>query len=66
GAHLVGPEVTEMIQGFGIARGLEATAESLADIVFAHPTVSEAMHESVLAALGRALHWPPAKVTAAR
>jgi dihydrolipoamide dehydrogenase len=66
GAHLVGPEVTEMIQGFGIARGLEATAESLADIVFAHPTVSEAMHESVLAALGRALHWPPAKVPAAR
>jgi dihydrolipoamide dehydrogenase len=66
GAHLVGPEVTEMIQGFGIARGLEATAESLADIVFAHPTVSEAMHESVLAALGRALHWPPAKVPAGR
>jgi dihydrolipoamide dehydrogenase len=66
GAHLVGPEVTEMIQGFGIARGLEATAESLADIVFAHPTVSEAMHESVLAALGRALHWPPARVPAAR
>jgi dihydrolipoamide dehydrogenase len=66
GAHLVGPEVTEKIQGFGIARGLEATAESLADIVFAHPTVSEAMHESVLAALGRALHWPPAKVPAGR
>jgi dihydrolipoamide dehydrogenase len=38
----------------------------LADIVFAHPTVSEAMHESVLAALGRALHWPPAKVPAGR
>jgi dihydrolipoamide dehydrogenase len=66
GAHLVGPEVTEMIQGFGIARRLEATAESLATIVFAHPTVSEAMHESVLAALGRALHWPPAKAAAAR
>lgn len=66
GAHLVGPEVTEMIQGFGIARALEATPESLADVVFAHPTVSEAMHESVLAALGRALHWPPAKASTVR
>jgi len=61
GAHLVGPEVTEMIQGFGIARSLEATAESLAEVIFAHPTVSEAVHESVLASLGRALHWPPAR-----
>lgn len=61
GAHLVGPEVTEMIQGLGIARSLEATAESLAEVVFAHPTVSEAIHESVLASLGRALHWPPKK-----
>lgn len=61
GAHLVGPEVTEMIQGLGIARSLEATAESLAEVVFAHPTVSEAIHESVLASLGRALHWPPSR-----
>lgn len=64
GAHLVGPEVTEMIQGLGIARSLEATAESLAEVVFAHPTVSEAIHESVLSALGRALHWPPKKAAA--
>lgn len=61
GAHMVGPEVTEMIQGFGIAHSLEATAESLAEVVFAHPTVSEAMHESVLASMGRAIHWPPAR-----
>lgn len=61
GAHMVGPEVTEMIQGFGIAHSLEATAESLAEVVFPHPTVSEAMHESVLASLGRSIHWPPAR-----
>lgn len=66
GAHLVGHEVTEMIQGLGIARSLEATAESLAEVVFAHPTVSEAIHESVLASLGRALHWPPRAVAPAR
>ncbi|MGO3796737.1 MAG: dihydrolipoyl dehydrogenase [Pauljensenia sp.] len=65
GAHMVGPEVTEMIQGFGIAHTLEATAESLAEVVFPHPTVSEAMHESVLASLGRTLHWPPARRRAA-
>ncbi|TDD10201.1 dihydrolipoyl dehydrogenase [Saccharopolyspora terrae] len=56
GAHMVGPEVTEQIQGFGIARSLEATADDLAEVVFAHPTLSEAMHESVLAALGRPLN----------
>ncbi|GAA4828107.1 dihydrolipoyl dehydrogenase [Saccharopolyspora rosea] len=56
GAHMVGPEVTEQIQGFGIARALEATGEDLAGVVFAHPTLSEAMHESVLAALGRPLN----------
>ncbi|MGB4778880.1 dihydrolipoyl dehydrogenase [Microbacterium sp.] len=61
GAHIVGPEATELIAGFGIAHDLEATAESLAETIFAHPTVSEAMHESVLASLGRALHWPPAR-----
>lgn len=62
GAHLVGPEVTELIEGFSIAHSLEATAESLAGIVFPHPSVSEAMHESVLAALGRAIHSIPARV----
>lgn len=59
GAHMVGPEVTELIQGFSIAHGLEATDESLAQIVFPHPSVSEAIHESVLASLGRAIHSIP-------
>lgn len=59
GAHMVGPEVTEMIQGFSIARSLEATADELAETVFPHPSVSEAMHESVLASLGRAIHALP-------
>ena len=61
GAHLVGPDVTEMVQGFGIAHSLHATAEDLAEVIFPHPTVSEAMHESVLDALGRVIHWPPAR-----
>jgi dihydrolipoamide dehydrogenase len=57
GAHLVGPEVTELIQGFVIAMNLETTEEALIDAVFPHPTLSETMHESVLAAAyGRALH----------
>lgn len=56
GAHMVGPDVTEQIQGFGIARVLEATADDLAEVVFAHPTLSEAMHESVLSALGRPIN----------
>ncbi|MGJ5670770.1 dihydrolipoyl dehydrogenase [Rhodococcus aetherivorans] len=56
GAHMVGPDVTEQIQGFGIAQSLEATADDLAEVVFAHPTLSEAMHESVLAALGRPIN----------
>ena len=56
GAHLVGPEVTEQIQGLGLAQSLEATESDIAHAVFAHPTLSEAIHESVLDALGRALH----------
>ncbi|RMF74265.1 MAG: dihydrolipoyl dehydrogenase, partial [Alphaproteobacteria bacterium] len=56
GAHMVGPEVTEMIQGFAIAMGLETTEAELIETVFPHPTVSEAMHESVLAAFGRVIH----------
>lgn len=56
GAHMVGPDVTEMIQGYGIANALEATEESLSHVVFAHPTLSEAMHEAVLDALGRVLN----------
>ncbi len=56
GAHLVGHEVTELVQGFAIARTLEATEAELMQTIFPHPTLSEAMHESVLAAYGRALH----------
>jgi dihydrolipoamide dehydrogenase len=56
GAHLIGPEVTELIQGFVVAMGLETTEAELMHTVFAHPTLSEAMHESVLDAWGRALH----------
>jgi dihydrolipoamide dehydrogenase len=56
GAHLIGAEVTELIQGFVIAMQLETTEEDLMQAVFPHPTLSEMMHESVLAAYGRALH----------
>ena len=56
GAHMIGHEVTEMIQGFVVAMTLEATEEDLMATVFAHPTMSEAMHEAVLDAYGRALH----------
>ncbi len=56
GAHLVGPGVTELIHGFAIAMGTETTEAELIGTVFPHPTISEAMHESVLAAYGRALH----------
>ena len=56
GAHMVGPHVTEQIQGFGIAQTLEATDVELSQVIFAHPTLSEAMHEAVLAARDRALH----------
>jgi dihydrolipoamide dehydrogenase len=57
GAHMVGAEVTEMIQGFAIARTLETTETELMHTVFPHPTVSETMHESVLGAFGRAIHF---------
>jgi len=56
GAHMVGPEVTELIQGFVVAMGLETTEVELMTTVFPHPTLSEAMHESVLAAYGRPIH----------
>ncbi len=56
GAHMIGAEVTEMIQGFAIARTLETTETELMHTVFPHPTVSETMHESVLGAYGRAIH----------
>jgi dihydrolipoamide dehydrogenase len=57
GAHMVGAEVTEMIQGYAIARTLETTEAELMHTVFPHPTVSETMHESVLDAYGRAIHF---------
>ncbi|MGC8203466.1 dihydrolipoyl dehydrogenase [Aliiroseovarius sp. PTFE2010] len=56
GAHMVGAEVTELIQGYVVGRQLETTEEELMNTVFPHPTLSEMMHESVLAAYGRALH----------
>jgi dihydrolipoamide dehydrogenase len=56
GAHLIGAEVTELIQGFAIARTLETTEAELMATVFPHPTLSEMMHESVLDAFGRVLH----------
>ena len=57
GAHMVGAEVTELIQGYVIARQLETTEAELMHTVFPHPTLSEMMHESVLDAFGRALHY---------
>ncbi len=56
GAHMIGAEVTELIQGFVVAMNLETTEEELIESVFPHPTLSETMHESVLAAYGRVLH----------
>ncbi|SNX70414.1 dihydrolipoamide dehydrogenase [Cereibacter ovatus] len=57
GAHMVGAEVTELIQGFVIGRALETTEADLMETIFPHPTLSEMMHESVLDAYGRALHF---------
>ncbi len=57
GAHMIGAEVTEMIQGYVIGRTLETTEEDLMHTVFPHPTLSEMMHESVLDAYGRAIHF---------
>src|SRR6202012_5816676 len=57
GAHMVGAEVTELIQGYTIARTLETTEQELMATIFPHPTLSEMMHESVLDAYGQALHF---------
>ncbi len=57
GAHMCGAEVTEMIQGYAIARTLETTETDLMHTIFPHPTVSETMHEAVLDAYGRAIHF---------
>jgi dihydrolipoamide dehydrogenase len=56
GAHMIGAEVTELIQGFAIGKTLETTEAELMATIFPHPTLSEMMHESVLDAFGRALH----------
>lgn len=56
GAHMVGAEVTELIQGYTVGKQLETTEAELMQTVFPHPTLSEMMHESVLSAYGRALH----------
>ncbi len=57
GAHMIGAEVTELIQGYVIARTLETTEQELIETIFPHPTLSETMHESVLDAYGRAIHF---------
>ena len=56
GRHMVGAEVTELIQGYTIAMTLETTEEELMHTVFPHPTASEMMHESVLDAYDRVMH----------
>jgi len=56
GAHMIGAEVTELIQGFAIARTMEGTEEDLMHTIFPHPTLSEMMHEAVLDAYGRVVH----------
>ena len=56
GAHMVGAEVTELIQGYVVGRKLETTEEDMMETVFPHPTLSEMMHEAVLDAYGRAIH----------
>ena len=57
GAHMIGPEVTELIQGYVVAKKLETTEEDLMQTIFPHPTLSEAMHESVLDAFDKAIHF---------
>jgi dihydrolipoamide dehydrogenase len=56
GAHMIGAEVTELVQGYVVGKALETTEAELIGTIFPHPTLSEMMHESVLAAYGRALH----------
>lgn len=57
GAHMIGAEVTELIQGYGVAKTMETTEAELMHTIFPHPTLSEMMHESVLAAYGKAIHY---------
>ena len=57
GAHMIGAEVTELIQGYAVAKTLESTEAELMETVFPHPTLSEMMHEAVLDAYGRVIHF---------
>lgn len=57
GAHMIGAEVTEMIQGYVIGKSAELTEAEFMHTIFPHPTLSEMMHESVLNAYGRAIHF---------
>jgi dihydrolipoamide dehydrogenase len=57
GAHMIGAEVTELIEGYTVAKQLETTEAELIETIFPHPTLSEMMHESVLSAYGRAIHF---------
>ena len=57
GAHMIGAEVTELIQGFVVGKTLEATEMEFMHTIFPHPTLSEMMHESVLDAYGKAIHF---------
>jgi dihydrolipoamide dehydrogenase len=57
GAHMIGAEVTELIQGYVIAKASEATEAVLINTIFPHPTISETMHEAVLDAYGRVIHF---------
>ena len=57
GAHMIGAEVTELINSFSIAKTLETTEVDIINTVFAHPTLSEAIHESVLSAYNKAIHF---------
>jgi dihydrolipoamide dehydrogenase len=57
GAHMIGPEVTEMIQGFTVGKVLETTEQELMETIFPHPTISESMHEAVLSAYGRTINY---------
>ena len=57
GAHMIGPEVTELIQGYVVAQTLETTEAELMQTIFPHPTLSEAMHEAVLDAYDKAIHF---------
>jgi len=56
GAHMIGAEVTELIQGYAVGKTLETTEAELMHTIFPHPTLSEMMHESVLDAYGRVIH----------